>query len=174
MRQLGWKIDLSKCIGCKACMEACKFENNTTLDLRVNYRWVTEVERGRFPQVQRVFVPLACNHCADPACKRSCPTHAITKRASDGIVLIDQEKCVGCQACVMACPYGAPQFNRVTKKVEKCTLCVHRIEAGLGPACAATCVGEAITFGEDFVRWGDPPPEFADPRQTRPSIQFVR
>ena len=174
MTQLGWKIDLSKCIGCRACVEACKFENNTTLDLSVNYRWVTDVERGLYPAVTRDFVPLACNHCANPACKRACPTKAITKRASDGIVLIDQNKCVGCQECVMACPYGVPQFNRVTKKVEKCTFCVHRQAAGLPPACAATCVGGAIAFGTDFVRHGDPPAGFANPIQTNPSIEFKR
>lgn len=73
---------------------------------------------------------------------------AISKRKADGIVLIDQDKCIGCRRCTWACPYGAPRFNPVTKKTEKCTFCVHRLEAGLEPACVTTCVGDALHFGE--------------------------
>lgn len=174
MTQLGWKIDIDKCVGCRACMNSCKFENNTTLDLMVNYRWVLFREKGTYPEVKREFFPLACNHCNRPACLRACPKKAISKRESDGIVLINQDKCVGCQACVMACPYGVPQYNRITRKVEKCTFCAHRIDAGLGPACAATCVGEAINYGTDFNRYGSTPDGFADTSLTEPSIEFIK
>lgn len=174
MSQLGWKVNLDKCVGCRACMNACKFENNTTLDLMVNYRWVAFREKGKFPNVKREFIPLACNHCKRPACLRSCPTKAIIKRKEDGIVLIDQSKCVGCQRCVMACPYGVPQFNNVTKKVEKCTFCYHRTQKGLPPACVATCVGRALDYGTDFTRYGDPPEGFADTSLTEPSIEFIK
>jgi len=186
MSQFGWKIDLVKCIGCHACAIACKAENNTYPQqsplivkngraVRVDYRRVINRDSGVYPRVSRIFVSMSCNHCAEPACLKSCPVGAITKRESDGIVLIDQELCIGCKYCVWACPYGAPQFNPNTKKVEKCTFCVHRIEAGLKPACVTTCVGRALTYETDFDRnrSGENAPEgFSDPRHTIPSIHF--
>lgn len=175
MRQLGWSIDPDKCTRCFACVNSCKFENNTTLDLAVNYRWVIAKEAGAFPNPQRVFFPMSCLHCAEPACLKACPVNAITKRSTDGIVLIDQGKCIGCRYCIWACPYGAPQFNSVTKKVEKCTFCVHRIDAGLQPACVATCVGRSLNFGvlgESINPTGNRPEDFADPGLTRPSVEF--
>ena len=130
-----------------------------------------------YPEFWRRFITSACNHCQDPACLKACPVNAITKRASDGIVLIDQEKCIGCRYCIWACPYGAPQWNEGTKKVEKCTMCVDRIDKGLQPACATTCVGKALNYVADF----DPaesglnaPKGFADPALTRPSVKFAK
>ena len=108
---------------------------------------------------------------------KACPVDAISKRGSDGIVLIDQEKCIGCKYCVWACPYGAPQWNEITQKVEKCTLCVERIDKGLQPACATTCVGKALTYVPDFTpaRSGQNAPDgFANPALTRPSTMFVK
>ncbi len=100
MSQVGWKFDMNRCIGCRACYVACKAENRTPL--RTDWRWVIEREFGEFPNVKREFLSLACNHCKEPACMKSCPVGAITKRASDGVVLIDQNKCVGCRYCVAA------------------------------------------------------------------------
>lgn len=187
MTQLGWSIDLSKCVGCHACTVACKAENNTypqtsPLIVRngravaVNWRWVIYQENGRYPNPTRVFITSACNHCEEPACLKSCPVGAISKRESDGIVLIDQDKCIGCKYCIWACPYGAPQFNENTKKVEKCTFCVHRIDAGLPPACVTTCTGRALNFEEfDFTRSGENRPDgFADPNLTRPAVRFIK
>ena len=185
MSQLGWKIDLTKCIGCHACAVACKAENNThpqqsplvVRNLRaesVDYRRVITRDSGYYPNPVRVFVTSSCNHCKEPACLKSCPVKAITKRESDGIVLIDQGKCIGCKYCMWACPYGAPQFNSKTKKVEKCTLCVHRIDAGLQPACVTTCVGRAL-YIEDFdeTKSGENSPlGFSDPKHTKPSVRF--
>ena len=108
---------------------------------------------------------------------KACPVDAISKRASDGIVLIDKEKCIGCKYCVWACPYGAPQVNEITGKVEKCTMCVHRTDRGLQPACAITCVGKALTYVADFdaARAGQNAPDgFASPALTRPSVGFVK
>lgn len=191
MAQSGWIVDLGRCIGCQSCTVACKSEQNTApitspllfkggslqRPLHVSYRWVIVQEGGTYPNVWRTFVTSACNHCAEPACVKACPTDGISKRASDGAVLIDQARCVGCRYCVWACPYGAPQFNDATGKVEKCTMCVHRTDQGLEPACATTCVGKALTWvpGFDSARSGEHAPRgFASPALTRPSIRFVR
>lgn len=185
MAQLGWILDLTKCVGCHSCAVACKSENNTVpqtspLTVRngkavtVDYRRVFELESGVYPDVSREFVSMACNHCAEPACMKSCPVGAISKRSSDGIVLIDQEKCNGCKYCVWACPWGAPRFSEITKKVEKCTLCVHRIDAGLQPSCVTTCVGRALKIGTDVGRTRIIPNGFADPELTGASIRFLR
>lgn len=96
-QQLGWIIDPDKCTRCFACVNSCKFENNTLRDLTVNYRWVVTQESGVYPNPKQVFFPMSCMHCKEPACMKSCPVGAITKRKKDGIVLIDQEKCIGCR-----------------------------------------------------------------------------
>ncbi len=172
MAQVGWIIDLSRCIGCRSCFVACKAENNTPL--RTDWRAVVERERGTFPAVRREFISLACNHCDKPACLKSCPVDAITKRAEDGVVLIDQDKCIGCRYCVQACPYGAPRIDTVTNKVSKCTACFHRLDSGLEPACATTCLTGALQFVSDFTgRTNNAPSGFADPALTQPNVDFV-
>ena len=185
MPQIGWIIDLTRCVGCHTCTVACIAENNTipadkNLIVRsgravtVKYRRVIERESGTYPNVRKDFVTMSCHHCAEPACLKSCPVDAISKRASDGIVLIDQEKCIGCRYCEWACPYRAPQFNETSKKVEKCTFCVHRIDAGLQPACVTTCLGNALSYANDVDGPGEIPEGFADPSLTRPSVRWVR
>ncbi len=201
MTQRGWLIQLDKCIGCDSCSIACKSENNTRpvsspmpfkngrglLPDHVSYRWVVKKEGGAYPNPVLDFVTCACNHCQHPACLASCPVsdandpsnekNAIFKRASDGIVLINQELCIGCKNCIQACPYGAPQFNSATGKVEKCTFCVHRQEAGFLPACITTCVGNVIQLVESFnaAESGmNRPDGFADPSFTVPSVKFEK
>lgn len=172
MAKVGWIIDLRKCIGCRSCQIACKAENRTPL--RTDWRFVVERERGTFPKPVREFISLACNHCDEPACLKSCPVDAISKREADGLVLIDQEKCIGCRYCAHVCPYGAPRIDTDTNKVSKCTACVHRLDVGLLPACVTTCLTGAIEFVPDFD--GNPSPApggFNDPALTKPNIQFV-
>lgn len=190
MPQKGWLIDLGKCIGCESCTVACKSELNTPpqgsplklkrgrleAPVHTSYRWVVFRHGGAYPTPTLTFVTSACNHCKNPACLASCPVNAIAKRESDGIVLIDQDKCIGCQYCVWACPYGAPQWNENTKKVEKCTFCLHRQEKGLKPACVTTCVGRALQLVDDFdfKASGENRPEgFANPEHTNPAVKFV-
>ncbi len=198
MPQLGWIIDLDKCIGCDSCAIACKSENNTrplaspmpfkngraVLPDHVSYRWVVKRESGTYPLPKLTFVTSACNHCEHPACLASCPladpadphneNGAIFKRASDGV-------CIGCRNCTHACPYGAPQFNSATGLVEKCTFCIHRLYDTGGsrtdflPACMTTCVGNAIHLVENFSpsQSGQNAPDgFADPALTVPSVRF--
>lgn len=172
MPKVGWIIDLRKCIGCRSCQVACKAENRTPV--RTDWRFVVERENGSYPTPKREFISLACNHCDAPACLKSCPVGAITKRPTDGVVLIDQEKCIGCRYCAFVCPYGAPRIDTVTGKVSKCTMCVQRLAAGLRPACEATCLTGAITFVQNFTLTDSATPAgFNDRDETKPNIQFV-
>jgi len=145
-------------------------ENNTPTD--VNYRWVFERESGFYPNPELAFSSLACFHCEAPACIPSCPVGAITKNA-EGLVLINDALCIGCKYCMAACPYGAPQFNAITRKVEKCTYCVQRTSQGLVPACVQTCVGGALQISEDDTWGGAAPDGFANPIRTRPAVKFI-
>ena len=150
--QLTLWIDLEHCTGCHACSIQCKSENNTPLD--VDYIRVIYVEQGSYPNTKRLYVPMPCMHCGKPPCQAACPVRAISKRAKDGIVLIDGDKCIGCRYCIWACPFGAPQFNAETRVTQKCTLCSHRTTdanenlTGAVPACVSTCIGRARYFGD--------------------------
>ena len=119
MTQKTLVIDLDRCIGCKGCELACKLENGIALGSSWNK--VHEIgPKGRFPDVEFYFFPAVCQACTNPECVKVCPTGASHRRSEDGIVLIDKEKCIGCRACMMACPYEARSFNKAMKVVEKC------------------------------------------------------
>jgi phenylacetyl-CoA:acceptor oxidoreductase 27-kDa subunit len=146
--RLAMLIDLAKCIGCDACSVACKMENSSPADI-----WwapVMQKEVGKYPKAKLVFIPTLCMHCEDPPCMMSCPTKAITQR-SDGIVLINEDKCSGSKACIAACPYNAismwerdlpiygegqsltPLDELARQKhhlgsAQKCTFCAHRMD----------------------------------------------
>jgi DMSO reductase iron-sulfur subunit len=173
MAHVGWLVDLNRCIGCRSCFVACKAENNTPL--RTDWRYVVERESGTYPTPKREFIPLACNHCSEPACLKACPVPgAITRRTNDGVVLIDQDKCIGCRYCMFACPYGAPRIDTESNKVSKCTMCVHRLDAGFEPACATACLTDAIQFVQDFTGATQAAPRgFSDPALTQPNIDFI-
>jgi len=187
MAQFGWNLSLKRCVGCHACMVACKSENNTEPQqaplivqygraVAVNYRIVNTVDSGAYPASKRTFVTMSCNHCVDPACLASCPVAAIKKDAATGLVQIDQATCIGCRYCEWACPYGAPQFNATTQKAEKCTGCAHRLAKGLPPACVTTCPAKALTYTATFDTAGGNgtvPTGFSDPTGTHPSIKFL-
>lgn len=140
----GMVIDLRKCIGCQACTVACSIENQIPIGKFRTIVSTYEVERSGVSR--RVNLPRLCNHCKTPACTQVCPTQATHKRA-DGIVVVDNTMCIGCGYCIQACPYEARFINPRTRTADKCTFCLHRLEAGLYPACVETCVGEARVFG---------------------------
>jgi Fe-S-cluster-containing dehydrogenase component/formate-dependent nitrite reductase membrane component NrfD len=141
----GFLIDHRKCIGCHACSTACKSENEVPLGV---YRtWVKYVEKGEFPNTRRHFQVTRCNHCANPPCVRICPVTAMYQR-HDGIVEFDPSVCIGCKACMQACPYDAIYIDPETHSASKCHYCSHRVDIGLEPACVVVCPEQAIVAGD--------------------------
>ncbi|WP_284619108.1 4Fe-4S dicluster domain-containing protein [Aquabacterium humicola] len=178
MTRYAMVADLRRCVGCQTCTAACKHANATPPG--VQWRRVLDMEFGSYPDVQRAFVPVGCQHCDDPPCASVCPTTA-TKKRPDGIVTIDYDVCIGCAYCAVACPYQArTKVDRATFAYgdepgesealrfdpdrlgvsTKCTFCVDRIDAGLarglvpGVDVAATpaCVNACIA---DALAFGD-------------------
>ncbi len=137
-------IDQRRCIGCMACIVACKRENHVPEE---HYRTrVVEEVRGKHPKLRMELRSELCNHCDNPPCVYNCPTGASYKD-EDGTVQINRKKCVGCKACIAACPYDARYINPEHGYADKCTFCQHRLKAGLEPACVATCIGRSRIFG---------------------------
>jgi len=138
-------LDQSRCIGCHACTTACKSENEVPVGVTRTY--VKSVDVGVFPQVRRAFQVTRCNQCEDAPCVAACPTQAMFRR-EDGIVDFDKSICIGCKACMAACPYDAIFINPEDHSAEKCNLCAHRLDVGLEPACVTVCPTEAILVGD--------------------------
>lgn len=166
----GMLIDLDRCVGCGACVIGCKQENGTTSGIYWCNVYTKEV--GQYPSSKVSFLPSACMHCDNAPCVKACPTKATYQR-EDGIVSINFDKCIGCRACINACPYNARHYNFVDPKkkpyyesfgqtpfeevksrnhkvgkTEKCTFCTDRLEQGKEPACVQTCITNARIFGD--------------------------
>lgn len=158
-------IDLKRCVGCNGCTNHCKEENGTPPG--ITRAKVMKKESGKYPNVSRRSYPMLCMHCADPACVSVCPTGATVKR-DDGIVTVDKDICVGCKACMVACPYSARYYrkddngyfgpeltpyekvkyeNMPKGVVDKCDFCLSRLKKGQKPACVELCVTQARHFG---------------------------
>src|SRR5215472_9919177 len=182
MSRWGMLADLERCVGCQTCTAACRHANATSP--AVQWRKVLDVEAGAFPDVSRTFVPVGCQHCADPPCVHVCPTTA-TRQRPDGIVTIDYELCIGCAYCEVACPYQArflvhePRYayaagamrNETERQddarlsvAQKCTFCVERIDfglehgltPGLDPRATPACVNACIAEALHFGDLDDP------------------
>ena len=148
-------IDLNRCVRSRTCYVACKKEHRILAHPRdekhpyeyYRLRYV-EWEWGEYPTVRRAFIPLLCVHCEEPICLRFCPVDAISKR-SDGITVIDNERCNGCGICTQVCPYGALYITS-EGKADGCDFCANRLDAGLQPRCVEECPsgGGAIIFGD--------------------------
>ena len=166
MTRYGMVIDLKRCVGCDTCTIACKATNATTRGILWNR--VLKYETGKYPNSRLNFLPMTCMHCAEPECEKVCPSGATTRR-EDGIVVVDNDKCIGCRYCMVACPYASRYyFNEVRNyytgyvtpyeeigyqkhklgTVEKCDFCVDRVERGLEPSCVVSCTGNARFFGD--------------------------
>jgi Fe-S-cluster-containing dehydrogenase component len=166
-RQLALVIDLNVCVGCHACVTSCK-EWNTSgsagplVDENAYganptgtfFNRVQSFEAGSFPDTDTIHFPKSCLHCEEPPCVPVCPTGASYKRKSDGIVLVDYDKCIGCKYCAWACPYGARELDEARQVMTKCTLCVDRIHdesmapEDRRPACVKACPTGARLFGD--------------------------
>ena len=176
-QRYGMVVDINRCVGCQTCTISCKHVNDTPPG--VQWRRVLDVERGTFPDVERLFLVVGCQHCAEPPCVPVCPTGA-TQQREDGLVTMDYDQCIGCGYCAVACPYQARTimhdkrwyYGEPTRQEEavshddrlgvatKCTFCIEKVDdakrtgatagvdLGLTPACAASCIAQAITFGD--------------------------
>ena len=141
----GFVIDNRRCIGCHACTVACKAEHDDPIG--VNKTWVKYIEKGEFPNTNRNFSVMRCNHCDDSPCTDVCPTTALWER-EDGIVDFDPERCIGCKACMQGCPYDALYIDPDTETAAKCNYCSHRVDTGREPACVTVCPEDAIIAGD--------------------------
>jgi Fe-S-cluster-containing dehydrogenase component/formate-dependent nitrite reductase membrane component NrfD len=145
MPSYGFVIDLRKCIGCHACTIACKSEHQIAVG--THRCWVKSVEKGTFPDTRRFFFPVLCNQCEEAPCVRICPTSALFKRR-DGIVDLHGDSCIGCRACMQACPYDQLFIDPNTRTAEKCNFCANRVENRLLPSCVSVCPTECRIFGD--------------------------
>lgn len=142
MTQMGFYFDQTRCTGCYTCTVACKDWND--IPVGVSWRSIKTIEDGVFPNLFLAYLSTSCHHCEDPSCLKACPTDAIIKRESDGIVVVIAEKCLGkkeCGAkCLKACPWDVPQFrSEENSKMEKCNFCLDRLEKGQQPICVEAC-----------------------------------
>ncbi len=175
-------FDLTRCIGCETCVIACKMEH----DLPVGENWMRvevigdpgkNVENVKYPDLEMSFRPVTCMHCQNPTCVDACPDGAIVRR-EDGVVLMDREKCTGCELCLPACPYDVIHFDKRSKLAGKCDFCSSRIGQGLEPFCARECPVGAIRFVDSVkasghAHGGEKGCALLPEKGTRPSHRYV-
>jgi formate dehydrogenase iron-sulfur subunit len=142
--QYRFHFDMTKCIGCKCCVVACNEQNGNPAEL--NWRRVGEVEGGYYPNTQRHYLSMGCNHCVEPSCLIGCPVEAYTKNPINGVVIHSADTCIGCQYCTWNCSYGVPQYNAARGVVGKCDMCHNRLSDDMAPACVAACPEGAIAI----------------------------
>lgn len=152
-KKMGLVIDTKRCVGCKTCTVACKMEHNVPAGLfRIRVlddhdALIYNKPAGVYPDLKINFIPIPCQHCENAPCIDVCPTGASQKR-EDGIVFIDKEECIGCGACISACPYDSGQMDEEQEVVDKCNLCMDRLDVGKEPMCVICCPGRAIVVGD--------------------------
>jgi Fe-S-cluster-containing dehydrogenase component len=182
-------IDLNTCVGCNACMAACAMENQTPIWDNKWRTYVHDKEIGTGEDIHRRFFPRLCNHCSNPACMSVCPSGA-TYQLENGIVQVDEDLCLGCRACALACPYdaryevtyadvkqgraffGEEAYRRRRPSMDKCDFCADRVAVGQKPACVETCVGSARQFG-DLDNPDDPVAKLVDSGMARPLLAYL-
>jgi len=169
MSSAGFVLDLGRCVGCGACVLACRLENSWPPE--VAWRRVISLNLDRYPDGPTYHFSLACHHCSQPACLNACPSGAY-ERHSSGAVVLRQDRCLGCRYCEMACPFGAPAYDQSARVMTKCDLCSQRLDSGREPACTAACPTGALSFRKSS-EWGRQTiPGFVDPAGCRPHLQL--
>jgi Fe-S-cluster-containing dehydrogenase component len=145
MARLGMVIDTRKCVGCMDCVVACQTENSVPEGFCRD--WIVEETRGQWPELRMEIRSERCNHCDNPPCVHCCPTGASHVHHYGGVVLVTEEACIGCKACLAACPYDA-RFIHPKGYADKCTFCIHRAEQGMLPTCVSVCPTHCMSFGD--------------------------
>ena len=141
----GMLIDLKKCVGCHACAVACKEAHGTPPGITRSH--VKREFEGEYPDATMHIVPMLCMHCENPPCVEACPTEGATYKREDGIVVVDQGRCIGCRYCHEACPFGTPHYT--PQGMDKCDCCLGAgVEPGREPYCVQACPADALHFGE--------------------------
>lgn len=141
----GMAVDTVRCVGCSACVLACRSENQVPDEF--SRRWVQQEVRGRFPDLRMEVWSDSCQHCADAPCVTNCPTGASHVDTETGTVQVDRHLCTGCKACMISCPYDA-RYVHADGFVDKCTLCRHRLVRDEETACESVCPTSAIVVGD--------------------------
>jgi anaerobic dimethyl sulfoxide reductase subunit B len=144
-KQYGFFFETERCLKCWSCEIACKQWHGIKAGT-IKLRRVAEKTTGTFPDVKRTFQSISCNHCTDAPCVEVCPTGALRKRSEDGIVVVDSTECSGCRLCLEACPLGVPQYGQ-DGTMQKCDMCLDRLEKGQKPFCVETCPTGALHWG---------------------------
>ena len=140
--QYRFHFDATACVGCHCCEVACNEQNNNPADIK--WRRVGEMEGGEFPAFSQLFNSMSCNHCIDPECLKGCPTNSYIKIDETGIVVHEDDTCIGCQYCTWNCPYGVPVYHQERNIVTKCHMCHEKLDVGETPACVQACPSGAI------------------------------
>ena len=167
MTEVAKLIDVSKCIGCKACQSACQEWNDLREDVGINegsyqnphdltensWTLMRFAEHEQNGTLEWLIRKDGCMHCADPGCLKACPSPGAIIQYSNGIVDFQEEHCIGCGYCVAGCPFDVPRLSKKDSKAYKCTLCSDRVAVGLEPACIKACPTQALVFGskEDMI-----------------------
>ncbi len=146
-KQLAFVVEVDRCIGCKGCQVSCKQENQVPLGVD-RIKVYQAGPTGVWPDLSMYFLSVNCQQCANPVCAKVCPTGAIYKNPEDGVVTLDQSKCIGCQSCNRACPYHCNTFSVSGNIMDKCNICAASREEGEEPACVRNCAGRALHYGD--------------------------